>query len=108
MLAKNDWISSERHLFSQPNSVYDFKENSPKEAGQRLKRLEETKDKLERNINRRAINTLSEAEERYNDLKKKKRIVENDKAKILETIKELDQKKNEALNVAWQKVCIEY
>lgn len=36
---------------------------------------------------------------------KKKRIVENDKAKILQTIAELDQKKNEALNVAWQKVC---
>ncbi|KAK3523280.1 hypothetical protein QTP86_028511 [Hemibagrus guttatus] len=104
MLAENDWISSERHLFGQPNSAYDFKENNPKEAGQRLKRLEETKDKLERNINRRAMNMLSEAEERYNDLKKKKRIVENDKAKILETIKELDQKKNEALNVAWQKV----
>jgi len=36
---------------------------------------------------------------------KKKRIVENDKSKILQTIKELDQKKNQALNVAWQKVC---
>ncbi|KAI5628196.1 structural maintenance of chromosomes protein 2, partial [Silurus asotus] len=104
MLAENDWISSERNLFGQPNTAYDFKENNPKEAGQRLKRLEETKDKLERNINRRAMNMLSEAEERYNDLRKKKRIVENDKAKILETIKELDQKKNEALNVAWQKV----
>ena len=41
----------------------------------------------------------------YNDLMKKKRIVENDKAKILQTIEELDQKKNEALSVAWQKVC---
>lgn len=40
----------------------------------------------------------------YNDLMKKKRIVENDKAKILKTIEELDEKKNEALNVAWQKV----
>lgn len=40
----------------------------------------------------------------YNDLMKKKRIVENDKAKILQTIEELDQKKNEALNLAWQKV----
>uniref|UniRef100_A0A671MPC1 Structural maintenance of chromosomes protein n=1 Tax=Sinocyclocheilus anshuiensis TaxID=1608454 RepID=A0A671MPC1_9TELE len=104
MLAENDWISSEKHLFGQPNTAYDFKTNNPKEAGQRLKRLEETKDKLERNVNRRAMNMLSEAEERYNDLKKKKRIVENDKAKILETIEELDQKKNEALNVAWQKV----
>lgn len=35
---------------------------------------------------------------------KKKRIVENDKSKILATIVELDQKKNEALNIAWQKV----
>uniref|UniRef100_A0A672S6L5 Structural maintenance of chromosomes protein n=1 Tax=Sinocyclocheilus grahami TaxID=75366 RepID=A0A672S6L5_SINGR len=104
MLAENEWISSEKHLFGQPNTAYDFKTNNPKEAGQRLKRLEETKDKLERNVNRRAMNMLSEAEERYNDLKKKKRIVENDKAKILETIEELDHKKNEALNVAWQKV----
>lgn len=40
----------------------------------------------------------------YNELMKKKRIVENDKAKILQTIEELDQKKNEALNLAWQKV----
>ncbi|XP_030644090.1 structural maintenance of chromosomes protein 2 [Chanos chanos] len=104
MLAENDWIAQERHLFGQPNTAYDFQANSPKEAGQRLKRLEETREKLERNVNRRAMNMLSEAEERYNDLKKKKRIVENDKAKILETIAELDQKKNEALNVAWQKV----
>uniref|UniRef100_A0A672KFW5 Structural maintenance of chromosomes protein 2-like n=1 Tax=Sinocyclocheilus grahami TaxID=75366 RepID=A0A672KFW5_SINGR len=107
MLAENDWISSEKHLFGQPNTAYDFKTNNPKEAGQRLKRLEETKDKLERNVNRRAMNMLSEAEERYNDLKKKKRIVENDKAKILETIEELDQKKNEALNVAC-KMCVAY
>ncbi|TRY64725.1 hypothetical protein DNTS_030152 [Danionella cerebrum] len=104
MLAENDWIPTEKHLFGQPNTAYDFKNNNPKEAGQRLKRLEENKDKLERNVNRRAMNMLSEAEERYNDLKKKKRIVENDKAKILETIEELDQKKTEALNVAWQKV----
>uniref|UniRef100_A0AAY4CY47 Structural maintenance of chromosomes protein n=1 Tax=Denticeps clupeoides TaxID=299321 RepID=A0AAY4CY47_9TELE len=104
MLAGNDWITPERHLFGQPNTAYDFKANSPKEAGHRLRKLEETKEKLERNVNRRAMNMLSEAEERYNDLKKKKRIVENDKAKILETIEELDQKKNEALNVAWQKV----
>ncbi|XP_063048228.1 structural maintenance of chromosomes protein 2 [Engraulis encrasicolus] len=104
MLREHEWISSERHLFGQANSAYDFKANNPQEAGQRLRKLEETKEKLERNVNRRAMNMLSEAEERYNDLKKKKRIVENDKAKILETIKELDEKKNQALNVAWQKV----
>ncbi|KAL3066972.1 hypothetical protein OYC64_016840 [Pagothenia borchgrevinki] len=104
MLGEHDWIRSERQFFGQPNTSYDFKTNNPKEAGQRLKKLEETTSKLERNVNKRAMNMLNEAEERYNDLMKKKRIVENDKAKILQTIEELDQKKNEALSVAWQKV----
>lgn len=36
---------------------------------------------------------------------KKKRIVENDKVKILATIEELDRKKNKALHIAWEKVC---
>ena len=37
----------------------------------------------------------------YNDLLKKKTIVENDKAKIAELISELDHKKNEALEGAY-------
>ena len=40
----------------------------------------------------------------YNDLLRKKIIVENDKAKIAELIKELDQKKNEALEKAHERV----
>ena len=40
----------------------------------------------------------------YNDLLKKKQIVENDKSKIVELIEELDQKKNEALKGAYERV----
>ncbi|XP_067839676.1 structural maintenance of chromosomes protein 2 [Heptranchias perlo] len=104
MLKEYEWIASEKHLFGQANTVYDFEVNNPKEAGQRLQKLQEKKDKLGKNVNVRAMNMLSQAEERYNDLMKKKRIVENDKSKILSTIEELDQKKNEALNVAWTQV----
>uniref|UniRef100_H2ZTG1 Structural maintenance of chromosomes 2 n=2 Tax=Latimeria chalumnae TaxID=7897 RepID=H2ZTG1_LATCH len=104
MLKEYEWIEAEKRLFGQPNTAYDFKTNNPKEAGQRLQKLQEKKEKLGRNVNMRAMNMLTEAEERYNDLMKKKRIVENDKSKILATIEELDQKKNEALNIAWQKV----
>ncbi|XP_069818236.1 structural maintenance of chromosomes protein 2 isoform X3 [Dendropsophus ebraccatus] len=104
MLNDYEWISTEKHLFGQENTAYDFKTNNPKAAGQRLQKLQEMKEKLGRNVNMRAMNMLTQAEERYNDLMKKKRIVENDKSKILDTIKELDQKKNEALNIAWQKV----
>ncbi|NWH16866.1 SMC2 protein, partial [Grus americana] len=88
----------------QPNTAYDFKTNNPKEAAQKLQKLQEKKEKLGRNVNMRAMSMLSETEERYNDLMKKKRIVENDKSKILATIEELDQKKTEALHIAWKKV----
>lgn len=104
MLNDYEWIASEKHLFGQENTAYDFKTNNPKAAGQRLQKLQEMQEKLGRNVNMRAMNMLTQAEERYNDLMKKKRIVENDKSKILDTIEELDQKKNEALKIAWQKV----
>lgn len=40
----------------------------------------------------------------YEDLLKKKRIVESDKEKIESVIKELDEKKKEALEKAWSQV----
>ncbi|NWV28362.1 SMC2 protein, partial [Origma solitaria] len=104
MLKEYRWIASEKPLFGQPNTAYDFKSNSPKEASQKLQKLQEHKEKLERTVNTRALNMLSDTEERYNDLMKKKRIVENDKIKILGVIEELDQKKKEALDIAWKKV----
>ncbi|NXG23330.1 SMC2 protein, partial [Grallaria varia] len=104
MLKEHEWIASERQFFGQPNTAYDFKSNNPKEAIQKLQKLQEHIEKLSRNVNTRAMNLLSDTEERYNDLMKKKRIVENDKLKILAVIEELDQKKNEALDIAWKKV----
>ncbi|XP_061874312.1 structural maintenance of chromosomes protein 2 [Colius striatus] len=104
MLTEYAWLASERPLFGQPNTAYDFKTNDPREASQKLKQLQEKKENLGRNVNMRAMNMLSETEERYNDLMRKKRIVEQDKLKILTTIEELDQKKAEALSIAWKKV----
>ncbi|XP_021236824.1 structural maintenance of chromosomes protein 2 isoform X2 [Numida meleagris] len=104
LLKEYKWIASEKELFGQPNTTYDFEANNPKEAGQKLQKLLTKKQKLEMSLNMRAMNLLSEAEERYNDLMKKKRIVENDKIKILATIEELDRKKNKALHIAWEKV----
>ncbi|NXP17002.1 SMC2 protein, partial [Scytalopus superciliaris] len=104
MLKEHEWIASERQFFGQPNTAYDFKSNNPKEAHQKLQKLQEHMETLGRNMNTRAMNLLSDTEERYNDLMRKKRIVENDKLKILAAIEELDQKKNEALDIAWKKV----
>ncbi|NWU28281.1 SMC2 protein, partial [Dyaphorophyia castanea] len=104
MLKEYQWIASDKAQFGQPNTLYDFKSSNPKEASQKLHKLQEQKEKLERNVNTRAMSKLSDVEERYNDLMKKKRIVENDKIKILAVIEELDQKKKEALDIAWKKV----
>ncbi|XP_032230593.2 structural maintenance of chromosomes protein 2 [Nematostella vectensis] len=104
MLAKYEWISSERQYFGQANTAYDFASNDMKDVGKRLNKLNETKDKLGKSVNMRAMNMLGKAEEKYNDLMKKKRIVLNDKDKIASVIRELDEKKNEALRNAWIKV----
>ncbi|XP_022781443.1 structural maintenance of chromosomes protein 2-like [Stylophora pistillata] len=86
----------------------DSKEADMKDVSRRLSKLQETKDKLGKNVNMRAMNMLGKAEEKYNDLMKKKRIVLNDKDKIALVIKELDEKKNEALRNAWKKVNMDF
>ncbi|NWH75213.1 SMC2 protein, partial [Piaya cayana] len=104
MLKEYEWIASEKSLFGQPNTAYDFKEHNPEEASKKLQELLENKEMLEQSVNMRAMNMLSNVEEKYNELMKKKRIVESDKTKILRTIEELDERKNETLNIAWKKV----
>lgn len=104
MLVKYDWISDERKYFGQANTAYDFKATDPKDAGKRIQKLQEIKEKLAKNVNMRAMNMLGKAEEQYNDLVKKRGIVLNDKAKIAAAIVELDEKKNEALQKAYQQV----
>ena len=69
-----------------------------------IPKLEDTKGKLEKTVNMRAMNMLGKAEEQFNDLMRKKTTVENDKAKINKVIKELDVKKKAEIRVAWDKV----
>uniref|UniRef100_T1JGX2 Structural maintenance of chromosomes protein n=1 Tax=Strigamia maritima TaxID=126957 RepID=T1JGX2_STRMM len=101
---KYEWITDEKKYFGQVNTAYDFAATNPKEAGQQLSKLEERKTKLAKNVNMGAMSMLNKAEEQYQDLMKKKQIVENDKSKITAVIRELDEKKNEALLKAWQQV----
>lgn len=68
MLKEYQWIASDKAHFGQPNTHYDFKSSNPKEASQKLQKLQEHKEKLERNVNTRAMNMLSDVEERVNVL----------------------------------------
>ncbi|NXN19346.1 SMC2 protein, partial [Indicator maculatus] len=104
MMKEYPWIASEKKLFGQPDTAYDFKANNPKDAAVKLQKLQEKKDALSKSVNLRAVNMLSETEEKFNDLMRRKRIVENDKLQILAAIEQLDRKKREALHIAWKKV----
>jgi structural maintenance of chromosome 2 len=63
MLSEHAWILEEKKYFGQQNTTYDFKSSDPKEAGRRIQKLQETKDKLSKSVNMRAMNMLGKAEE---------------------------------------------
>uniref|UniRef100_A0A2C9K7S9 SMC hinge domain-containing protein n=1 Tax=Biomphalaria glabrata TaxID=6526 RepID=A0A2C9K7S9_BIOGL len=104
LLEKNDWIVDERKFFGQPNTVYDFNAQDPKEAEKQIQKLTETKNKVSKNVNVRAMNLLGHADEQYTDLMKKRKVVLKDKATITAAIEELDKKKKAALIKAWEQV----
>ncbi|XP_003699378.2 structural maintenance of chromosomes 2 [Megachile rotundata] len=101
---KYEWIEQDKVYFGKAGGIYDFEVNKPNEMEQKVHRLQNMREKLSRNINTRAISLLDKEEEQYNQMIKKKKIVENDKRKILETIKHLDEKKKETLLKAWEQV----
>jgi len=70
MLIDHAWILEEKKYFGQTNTAYDFKVNDPKEAGRRIQKLQETKDKLSKSVNMRAMNMLGKAEEQVGRLDK--------------------------------------
>lgn len=68
MLKEYKWIASDKPLFGQPNTAYDFKSCNPKEASQKLQKLQEHKEKMGKNVNTTVMNLLSDAEEKVNIL----------------------------------------
>ena len=64
MLQKYEWIQNERQFFGQANTAYDFAANDMKVISKRLGKLQETKEKLGKKVNMRAMNMLEKAEEK--------------------------------------------
>ncbi|KAK0164694.1 hypothetical protein PV328_003287 [Microctonus aethiopoides] len=104
LLRKNEWINHDKAFFGEPGGIYDFARNDPTKMAQKLHQLETLRNKLGRNINTRALNLLNKEEERYSETLKKRKIVENDKKKILDAVSRLEEKKKETLLHAWEQV----
>ena len=69
LLQSYDWIVDEKKYFGQPNTAYDFTANNPKEAEKRITKLQDSKDKLSKSVNMRAMNMLGKAEEQVSVVK---------------------------------------
>ena len=100
----NTWIREDEKLFGTPGSDYDFAAHSIPELKKKLHQLGEEQEGIAKSINKKVIGMFERAEQEYDDLMKKKEIIVKDKQKIEDVIKELDEKKKEALLATFQKV----
>ena len=110
-------------FFGKPNADYDFRKHDVNECKKHKKHLEERHKTLERSIDRHVMDKFDRSvgrllslqsfqyslsrdrvEKNELELKKKLSTVVKDKAKIQETIGELDKYKREALLKTWEKV----
>ncbi|OQR99769.1 structural maintenance of chromosomes protein [Achlya hypogyna] len=98
------WIATEKEYFGRDQSDYDFKRLDLPDAQARLKSLKEAQGSLAKKINKKVMGMIEKAEHEYQSLMEKRTIIEKDKTKITSVITELDAKKNEALEITWQKV----
>jgi len=104
LMASHPWIAAEKEYFGKPHTDYDFTIHSPEEAIEKLTDCQESQSKLSRNINKKVMGMIGKAEEEYDDLNRKRAIIEKDRETIERVIQELDTKKNEALKSTWEKV----
>jgi structural maintenance of chromosome 2 len=98
------WINTEREHFGKPGSDYDWEANDPTAVFKEYERATSIIDTLAKKVNKKVMQMFEKAEQEYNELKRKKDVVENDKEKIELVMDELDEKKKAALQTTWLKV----
>lgn len=82
LAAKHAWIETEKAFFGKPHTDFDWERNDPEAARKSLADLEKRAEELGRRINKKVIGMIEGVERDAADLASKKRIIENDKAKI--------------------------
>jgi len=97
LLKAHTWIQAEEQFFGRPGGDYDFTQRDAASARQELEKLASDQDELAKNLNRRVMGAIEDAERQYDDLTKKRDAVSRDRAKIQNVITELDEKKKATL-----------
>eukprot|EP01080_Neovahlkampfia_damariscottae_P003009 gene3009-5019_t len=100
----HDWIRVEKEKFGKTGTEFDFKKYDPVKIQKKLTDLQAQQQQLNKTVNKKVLSMFERAQQEYKDLLSKKKIVEQDKDKIEQVIKEVDEKKNEAIVKTWEKV----
>ena len=101
---KYPWIAEDKDHFGARNTRYDYSKENPTEAGRKLLKMNENREKLSRNINQEAMVLLEKEEEHYKKIDDRRTKIEADRKKIFDSIKNMDSKKVKDLKKAWEEV----
>ncbi|XP_017838367.1 structural maintenance of chromosomes protein 2 [Drosophila busckii] len=101
---KYPWIPEEKKAFGMKNTRYDYSKEDPVEAGNKLSKMQEKKEKMERTLNMNAMQTLQREEENYNETMKRRQIAASDKEKLKRIIIKFDEDEQVQVTRAWQAV----
>lgn len=101
---KYKWIETDREYFGVKNTKYDYTKENPMESGDKLRKAQAQKEKMEKRINVKAMMLLEREEEQLKEVCNRKTIVENDRKKITGILKGLDAEKMQQVRVAWKEV----
>ena len=103
LLSEHKWLASEESEVGKEGGDYDFKRVKMEEVHSRVVALEEEQEQLGRRLNKKVLGMMEKAESEYEELLKKREIIEKDKSQIEKVIEELDVKK-ETLATTYAKV----
>ena len=104
LLKSHPWLGTEEGEFGKVGGDYDFSNLDMSSISKRVDALEEEQEQLGRKLNKKVLGMMEKAEGEYQELLKKRRIIENDRSQIEKVIEELDVKKKETLVTTYAKV----
>ena len=100
LLSENKWLASEESEVGKEGGDYDFKHVKMEEVHSRVVALEEEQEQLGRRLNKKVLGMMEKAESEYEELLKKREIIEKDKSQI----EKVNVKKKETLATTYAKV----
>ncbi|CAG0893560.1 unnamed protein product [Cyprideis torosa] len=100
----NPWIQDQEKYFGKEGTLFDFKNQDPKQVASDLAKVKNDKEKIEKKINFHTMDRLQEIEGQYDSLMAKLKTIKLDKVKIEKFIQEIENKKEESIIEACQKI----